>query len=234
MKKIMKMLLLAAIFTLALSVSAFAAGAGSDAGICDVDIEAEFASTVTVTPKTADGDTATKNESNVYVDAERVTVTFSGAKASKYYLVVALDDDNQYPTVGDDGKNTVAYINQETASSTSVSFDVYPKSLVSGQTYNVYVSSNDGTNSYKTVASFSYYAPYVLGNVDLSVDKRITTIDAMMTLQMAIGLTPDKWTDIQWLAANVDLSNTAENHGVTTIDAMMILQKAIGKVPSPF
>lgn len=213
MKKIMKMLLLAAIFTLALSVSAFAAGAGADAGICDVDIEAEFASTVTVTPKTADGDTATKNASGVYKDAERVTVTFSDATATKYYLVVALDE-GQYPTVGDDGENNVAYINQETASSTSVSFDVYPKALVSGQTYTVYISSNDGMG-YKPVASFSYYAPYKLGDVDENT--KVESVDALRVLRaVAKQIT---LTSTQTLAADVNQDTKVES-----VDALRILR----------
>ena len=214
MKKIMKMLLLAAIFTLALSVSAFAAGAGADAGICDVDIEAEFASTVTVTPKTANGDTATKNASGVYKDAERVTVTFSGATATKYYLVVALDE-GQYPTVGDDGENNVAYINQETASGSSVSFDVYPKALVSGQTYTVYISSNDGTNSYEPVASFSYYAPYKLGDVDENT--KVESVDALRVLRaVAKQIT---LTSTQTLAADVNQDTRVES-----VDALRILR----------
>lgn len=219
MKKIMKMLLLAAIFTLALSVSAFAAGAGADAGICDVDIEAEFASTVTVTPKTADGDTATKNASGVYKDAERVTVTFSDATATKYYLVVALDE-GQYPTVGDDGENNVAYINQETASSTSVSFDVYPKALVSGQTYTVYISSNDGMG-YKPVASFSYYAPYTLG--DVNDDGAITPTDALLVLKHNAQLLNPDLTETQKLAANVTLPWKGDKE-INPTDALRILQ----------
>lgn len=221
MKKIMKMLLLAAIFTLALSVSAFAAGAGADAGICDVDIEAEFASTVTVTPKTADGDTATKNASGVYKDAERVTVTFKGATATKYYLVVALDK-GEYPTVGDDGKNNVAYINQETASSASVSFDVYPKDLVSGQTYNVYVSSNDGVNGYKKVASFGYYAPFTPG--DVYVDGVININDAMAIINHIVS--KETLTGNNLLAAEVTKDSPIN---VNINDAMEIINYIVGK-----
>lgn len=212
MKKIMKMLLLAAIFTLALSVSAFAAGSGEEAGICDVTT---YVTGVTVSPEKANGTAATKNASGVYVDAERVEVTFSGATASKYYLVVALDDDNQYPTVGDDGKNNVAYINQETASGETVSFDVYPKALVSGQTYNVYISSNDGSK-YTKVASFSYYAPYKLG--DVNDDGAIDLLDAMLVLQHEATLITLEGT--QYLAADVG----APQNSVDLLDAMLILQ----------
>lgn len=221
MKKIMKMLLLAAVFTLALSVSAFAAGAGADAGICDVDIEAEFASTVTVTPKTANGDTATKNASGVYKDAERVTVTFSGATASKYYLVVALDDEKGIPTVGDDGENNVAYINQVTASSTSVSFDVYPKALVSGQTYTVYISSNDGMG-YKPVASFSYYAPFTPG--DVNMDKVININDAMSVINHIVS--KEILTGNNLLAAEVTKDSPIN---VNINDAMEIINYIVGK-----
>lgn len=219
MKKIMKMLLLAAIFTLALSVSAFAAGSGEEAGICDVET---YVTGVTVTPMLADGETeAAQNTNKVYVNAERVTVTFSGATASKYYLVVALDDTNQYPTVGDDGKNNVAYINQETASGETVSFDVYPKALVSGQTYNVYISSNDGSK-YTKVASFSYYAPFTPG--DVNMDKVININDAMSVINHIVS--KEILTGNNLLAAEVTKDSPIN---VNINDAMEIINYIVGK-----
>lgn len=219
MKKIMKMLLLAAVFTLALSVSAFAAGSGTEAGICDV----ESVSGVTVTPMLENGTTeATENANGVYVNAKRVTVTFSKAVATKYYLVVALDE-GEYPTVGDDGENNVAYINQVTANSSSVSFDVYPKSLVSGQTYNVYVSSNDGVNGYTKVASFSYYAPYVLG--DVKVDGSIDSQDALAVLRYSVKL--EELSETQKLSANVK-----KDAAIDSQDALKILRYSVKLITS--
>jgi len=224
MKKIMKMLLLAAIFTLALSVSAFAAGSGTEAGICDV----ESVSGVTVTPMLENGTTeATENANGVYVNAKRVTVTFSKAVATKYYLVVALDE-GEYPTVGDDGENNVAYINQVTASSSSVSFDVYPKSLVSGQTYNVYVSSNDGVNGYTKVASFSYYAPFTPGDVytdDAQPGEVKININDVMSIINHI-VKKEILTGTKLLAAEVTQDNPIN---VNINDAMEVINYIVGK-----
>ena len=185
MKKIVKMLLLAAVFTLALSVSAFAAS-GEDAGFCNVQT---YVDGVEVVPMLADGETeATENDEEVYVDAVRATVTFSNATPNKYYLVVAQNSGN-VPTA-----DNVEYINQETAGSGSVSFDVYPKSLVSGKTYTIYISSNDGME-YTKVASFEYYAPapaYIKGDVDLNDEVNMDDVIALLRHVVEMNIITDE------------------------------------------
>ena len=216
MKKIVKMLLLAAVFTLALSVSAFAAS-GTEAGICDIAVEDEFKTVVTLTPMTGGNApvAVTKpNAGGVYANTERVSVTFSNAKETKYYLVVA-QTGGEYPTA-----DNVAYINQVTADDASVVFDVYPNALKSGQTYSIYISSNDGM-AYKEVASFSYYAPYKLG--DVNDDGLVESVDALRVLRAVVGqitLSPT-----ETLAADVNRDTLIES-----VDALRILRFVVGQI----
>lgn len=187
MKKIWKMLLLAATLTVVLSIGAFAAEVNT--GIYDVQSE----SGVTLTPQTAAGIAVEPGsldgiDGAYYANAERVEVKLSGATEGKFYLIVAMEDDNssgpQYPTES----NKPVYINQETAASGSVILNVYPSQMENGETYNVYVSSNDGSaayGSYEKVASFKYHyaeaqAPYTLG--DVNNDTKIDISDAALVL----------------------------------------------------
>lgn len=231
MKKIWKMLLLAATLTVVLSISAFAAEINT--GIYDVQSE----SGVTLTPQKTENKQAVEVEAgslsgidgDYYADAERVEVKLSGATEGKFYLIVAMEDDGtgetQYPTEN----NKPVYINQETASSGSVILNVYPSQMENGETYNVYVSSNDGAayGSYKKVASFKYHyaeaqAPYTPGDVDNN--GIFTSTDALYALQMSVGL-GGPWESTQKLAADV----TGEGQ-ITSTDALYILQRSVGLI----
>ena len=88
---------------------------------------------------------------------------------------------------------------------------------MSGQTYYIYISSNDGTNSYKKVASFSYYAPYKLG--DVTGEGTINSADALEVLKHAAKLT--ELTGTKYLAANVQKDAT-----LNSADAVKILKYA--------
>lgn len=226
MKKIWKMLLLAATLTVVLSISAFAAEINT--GIYDVQSE----SGVTLTPQTKKGNEVEPGsldgiDGAYYANAERVEVKLSGATEGKFYLIVAMEDDNssgpQYPTES----NKPVYINQETAASGSVILNVYPSQMENGETYNVYVSSNDGSaayGSYEKVASFKYHyaeaqAPYTPGDVDNN--GKFTSTDALYALQMSVGL--GSWDSTQKLAAEV-----SGDGKITSTDALNILQRSVG------
>ena len=207
LKKSLSLIVVLIMTVSCMCIGASAAG-GTAAGIYDVKT---YTSGVSVTPKQADGTTnAVLNADGVYVDAARVTVTFSGATAGKYYLVITLNEDS-YPTA-----DNLAYMDQVVADTgTSVSFDVYPKELKSGQIYNIYVSSNDGVNAYHKVASFSYYTPYILG--DVNEDGKVQSVDALRVLRaVAKQIT---LTSPQELAADVNHDNK-----IQSVDALRILR----------
>ena len=73
----------------------------------------------------------------VYVGSDKMAVTFSGATANDYYGVILVEG-SDLPT-----KDTeIFYINQETAASTSVAFNVYPKLPAETKDMTLYISSS--------------------------------------------------------------------------------------------
>ena len=203
------MLLLAGVFTVLLCVSALAAGEG----MYDVTgmTPEGYSKTETVTIK--------GEEKTLYVGAEKVTLTYDKAVKDSYYLVLALNDDTGIPTV-----SNIAYINQDTATGTEVSFTVYPNKLENDKTYTVYLSSNDGTLTTLTKqGSFSYYVPYILG--DVTGEETINSLDALWVLQYAAQTR--ELTATQLLAANVAKSGPTDTV-VNALDALWILQASAG------
>ena len=183
MKKIMKMLLLAAIFTLALSVSAFAAEE-EDAGIYGVTVEEAYKTLVTVTPLDADKNAVPEDEASdvdgFYPNAVQLKVDVKNAAEGKYYLVLALNEE------GVPEKDNVYYIDQDDGSNT-LSFNVYPKDLEEDTTYYIYLSSNDGSDAYGEyvkVASFQYYEPApAFTKGDTNLDSEVNASDVTTLLR---------------------------------------------------
>lgn len=223
MKRLFKTILLAAIFTLVLSVSAFAA----EGGIYALDVVDNQISTM---PMTAGG-TEVADPTDTVIDdvteslfegTERMRLTYSGATDGCYYLVVVLKGSSAIPT-----SDNIVYIDQVTAEGADIDFNVFPSELEADESYTVYLSSNDGSlNKLTEMASFRYYVPYTLGDVD--GDKDVSVVDAMCVLQMAVNLNLDQWTDVQWLAADV----TGGGDGVDVEDAMLVLQRAVNLITS--
>lgn len=208
-------LFLAASITL-LCVTALAADSG---GMYNVQVEDAYqGGTVTVTPQTADGVEAAPVSTEIngetkdlYQGAVRAQVTYSGARDGAYYLILALNGEGT-PT-----EENIVYIDQ-TAGASGAAFNVYPSSLVSGQTYGIYLSGSDGTGLTK-VASFDYYMPYILG--DVNEDRKLSSNDALWTLQAVA--------QNRTLSANAALAADADRSGkLSATDALFILQAVAG------
>ena len=162
MRKLWKIFLLAGVLCAILCVGTLAAEA-STSGVYDVKTSTGY----TLTPQTADQETITPTpvtinggSQNLYANAERFTLTGPSTNGNQY-LVLALSGDSDVPT-----QDNIVYIDQTGATSTTVTFNVYPSALTSGATYNVYMVGTGAGESYKKVASFTYYAPYILGDVN--------------------------------------------------------------------
>ena len=161
------------LLSLTLSVTAFAAG--GDSGVYDV----KNSSGATLTPLTAANGSIQAGSANVdgsaisgfYKDAARIKVDLTGAESGKEYLVIVTEGQNVTPDA-----NNIVYIDQVTASGGSVSFNVYPRTLTSGKTYSVRISTNAANGALAEKGSFQYYAAYTLG--DVNEDKVIDGKDA--------------------------------------------------------
>lgn len=212
MRKYLKAILFLAAAVTLMSVTALAADAG---GIYDIQAEAN----VTVIPQTEDGTPVTVTTENIngtnydyYAGAVKVEVQYTGTtEKTAYYLILAQNAEGT-PT----DKNIV-YIDQATGSAT---FTVYPSSLTTG-TYYIYLSS---TGSAKTqIASFKYYLPYKLG--DVNADTNIRVDDALLVLNYLAQNTV--LTSNQMAAADV----TGDNN-VRVDDALKILNFIAGNISS--
>ncbi len=210
MRKLGKIVFLTGVLALFLCAAAFAAEPAS-AGVKDVTASAGY----TLMPLTADGSAITATNDGFYADAVRFTLT-GPATAEKQYLVFALSSE------GVPKQENIVYIDQLKASDTSITFPIYPSDMVSGKTYYIYVVGTD--QSYTQVASFGYYMPYTLG--DVNADGAIDTSDALMILQYAVQKI--ELTDQQKLAADVAF----DKGKIDTSDALMILQYAAKNIES--
>lgn len=219
----MKKYLRAALFLVSaialMSVTALAADGG---GIYNVQKSGSV--TVEVAPQTADGTSVTAGSVTVdnttyddfYEGAVKVEVTYSSVTSGKYYLVLALNDGTAVPTA-----SNIVYIDQDTG---KAEFTVYPSSLESGKTYGIYLSSNDSTlTSLTKVASFQYYMPYKLG--DVNDDGSIRVDDALLLLNYVAQNTT--LTSNQLAAAEVT------GDGIVRVDdALKILNLIAGNISS--
>lgn len=214
MKKVWKTVLVLALAVLCLT--AVAAAAEADSGICDVTP----ANGATLTPKDAQGNnvaaasTIPEGATNFYPGAVKVGMSYTtNVQSDAYYLVLVLTGESDTPV-----ESNVAYVDQATG---TVSFDIYPSALKSGETYRIKLSSNasSGVTTLTDMGTFSYYAAYKLGDVDESGS--ITASDALAALRISVG--DGTWTENQRLAADADKSSA-----VTASDALLILRASVG------
>lgn len=222
MRKLWKIFLLAGVLCAILCVGTLAAEATAS-GVYDVKTSTGY----TLTPQTADQETITPTpvtinggSQNLYANAERFTLTGPISDTGTQNLVFALKGDTAalgtnttIPT-----ENNIVYIDQKAADGSAVTFSIYPSALESGVTYGIYVVGT--STSYTKVASFSYYAPYVLG--DANGDKLVTTLDAVAILKHVVG------NEIISDASLLKGADANEDGNVTTLDAVTILKYIVG------
>ena len=220
MRKLWKIFLLAGVLCAILCVGTLAA---ESSGVYDVQTSTGY----TLTPQTADQETITPTpvtinggSQNLYANAERFTLTGPIIDTGNQNLVFALKGDTAalgtnttIPT-----ENNIVYIDQKAADGSAVTFSIYPSALESGVTYGIYVVGT--STSYTKVASFSYYAPYVLG--DANGDKLVTTLDAVAILKHVVG------NEIISDASLLKGADANEDGNVTTLDAVTILKYIVG------
>lgn len=217
MRKLWKIFLLAGVLCAILCVGTLAAEA-STSGVYDVKTSTGYTlkpQTADSTPITASNVTINGKSQSLYANAERFTLTGPISGTGNQNLVFALKGDTAalgtnttIPT-----ENNIVYIDQKAADGSAVTFSIYPSALESGVTYGIYVVGT--STSYTKVASFSYYAPYVLGDADQ--DQRVTSADASLILQYVAQLAQ--------LEGNAfDAAKVGDGKTVSSADASLILQ----------
>lgn len=208
MKRLIRSLFLAGVLMAALCVTALAADGPTEEGMRNLSVTG---SNVSIVPAGANGGISADG-SGFYAKADRLTVTVNGADASAQYLVL-LQNSEGVPT-----EANIEYIDQD-GGSDAVAFTVYPKQLVSGTTYHIYISSTNAQLA--KVGSFEYYAPYKRG--DANLDGNINVYDAMAILSHIAK--NSELTGNSFLAAEVT------GDGIINVyDAMRVLARIAGSI----
>lgn len=222
MRKWTRMLLLGALFTVLLCTSALAAGEDVQ-GIHSITNSNETAysvqaqksgGTVVTTAETVNTESGNLS---VYPDTECVKFTINSSVEGQQYLVFVLTE-KKAPTSGN-----IAYIDQK-GTGEALTFKLYPNSLTSGQTYYIYVATTSSElNVNNPAATFSYYAPYMLG--DVTGDKKVRSNDATRVLNHAAG-------NIILTGNDFKAGDVIKDGKVRSNDATRILNFAAGNITS--
>lgn len=174
----------------------------------------------TLTPTKADGTTVNSttvqgSEKPVYVGAEKVTVTYPATKG-EHYLALVLNDGTSIPTA-----NNIVFIDQAVASGNTVSFHIFPTSLVAGKTYDIYIANSTTAGGLAKAGSFGYYASFKWG--DVNNDQSVNGKDATKILQASVHSIT--LTDAEKMAADVNGDGSANGK-----DATLILQYSVHSI----
>ena len=146
-----------------------------------------------------------------YPDADSVRVVVDTDNTDQYLLIA--QSENGVPKEGN-----IVYIDQTVGeASGTITFYVYPKTLSKG-TYYVYLSSTNGAR--QLVATFEYYIPRALGDID--GDSKVSSKDSLWALQASVN--KRDLDSIQTYAADVD-----HDGKVSSKDALWILQASVNK-----
>ena len=218
MKKILSIGIVALLLVNLISVTALA-DASADPGIYNVTVANAFQSTVSYEAQDANGNAVTARAADLdgvpaaefFANAVKLKVTISNVSDGGFYLILAQSDDS-VPK-----ESNIAYIDQATAAGGKVSFTVYPKSLSSGSTYYVYLSSS--TSGREELLRFNYYQSYTLG--DVNGENGIDLDDAIMIMRYLVDL--EDLDETQKMAADVNHQN-----GVDLDDAVIIMRFLVG------
>lgn len=160
--------------------------------------------------------TIDSEETTFFPQAEKVTVTISGADSGVQYLLLALSGSTATPT-----ESNIVYIDQAAGNGGDLTFTVYPKQLSAGE-YHIYVTSSTDVStalSQNEVGSFWYYAAYVLG--DVNGDNRVTTNDALAIISHVVQNRLLIGNDL--LAADVNKDNK-----ISVLDALSVISFVVG------
>lgn len=203
MKKFIRVILLAGILAALLCVTALAAD--NQSGVYDLKLKegvdgymlgAQTADKTAVsTPTTVDG-------KDVYVGAERITLT--GENVTGFNLVLVMKGDETVITV-----DNLVYVDQQTD---TVVFNIYPSKLEGNVTYHIYLSNSNGTGK-REIATFRYYQAYKLG--DVNGDTEVDIRDVVSILENIVGNV--KFTQTQTLSADVNVDGDVDIRDVVTI-----------------
>ena len=203
MKKFIRVILLAGILAALLCVTALAAD--NQSGVYDLKLNvgvSDYTLGAQTADKTAVSKTTAVDGKDVYVGAERITLT--GENVTGFNLVLVMKGDETVITV-----DNLVYVDQQTD---TVAFNIYPSKLEGNVTYHIYLSNSNGTGK-QEIATFQYYQAYTLG--DVNGDTEVDIRDVVSILENIVGNV--KFTQTQTLSADVNVDGDVDIRDVVTI-----------------
>jgi len=216
-----KIFVLLAMIFVSLASTAFAADSPEDLnGFYDigtyqnVDIK-PYSGNAEVNATTVNLDSDEELE-KLYDGSDRLKVSYKAATNGGYYGVILVEG-SELPTKD----NEIIHIDQLTAESNTVDFNVYPTLPKKATPLSLYIFSN-AQNFELIKVPLNYYLPippYVLG--DVNGDNYWNVTDALLTLQIGAGLRTAS--EQEFLAADVN-----QDTNCNVVDALMILQYGAG------
>ena len=216
MKKLISVLVLTAMVAAFLCTPAMAAESDVKKGF-GVTGETENA---TVTALASDGEVIEKTvdldgvaedtEDILYINSDQLNVEYTAAAAGGYYGIILVDGDGTTLPTKD---NAVFYIDQLTASSSIISYNVKPIIPTTYDNYTLYISTNVAGKSLVKIPL--RYDGYIVG--DINKDGMWNSTDALITLQIGGNLYDA--TGLEELAGDV-----TEDGIWNSTDALRILQ----------
>lgn len=215
--------LISAMFSMTVAAETTTASGFYNIGsVDDVEITPYAAnSRVSVTDQDVDNDNVSDKW---YVNSDRLEVSYTEATDDGYYGVILVEG-SDLPTKD----NTIFYIDQVTAESNTIDFNVYPILPEETTDLTLYISSN--VEGFKLISIPLNYVvgaevtvpSYTLGDID--DDGVFGVKDALIVLQIGVDKYPA--TDAEKAAADVD------GDGICGVkDALLILQYGTGKINS--
>lgn len=227
MKKVVRILFLTLVVT-ALCLTAAWAAAPETGGIHTITKETSVTLTIkgeTGTEITGTSASVTGGEvSDFHAGAVQMDLSYTGTANTEYMVLVLGAKDDTVPDTPTE--ENIVYMNQAAADGTGAlsMTNIYPSALKNGYTYGVYVVAGgvSDTGALTSVATFKYYAPYVLG--DVSGDDEVTAEDLPLLVQHVVKnatLEGDR------LAA----ADVNEDGAVNGLDIMKLVNHLVGNAP---
>ncbi len=173
--------------------------------------------TVTEVKEDVDGD---KTEDVLYNGSDKLTVVYSNATAEKYYMVWLVEG-TTLPSSDADSK--VYYVNQQTATGTSVEFDVFPKEIKGTTKMTLFITSDDGKATVSVPVSYLAGAASDFKIGDVNMDGNVTAKDRMILVRYLAGWDGYDKQILSWDAADID-----QNGSVTAKDRMILVRYLAG------
>ena len=167
--------------------------------------------TVTEVKDDVDGD---KTEDVLYNGSDKLTVKYDKATAEKFYMVWLVAG-TELPK--SKAEESVYYVNQQTATGTSVEFNVFPKEIKETTKMTLFITSDDGKANISVPVSFLADAAVAFVKGDINNDGVVNAKDVTLFRRYLADKTKNALDATQLLAADINEDGKQDAKDVTLL-----------------